>query len=121
MSTIPLILALLVAVEHLYILYLEMFQSTSKTAQRSFGLDQEFLNDPRVQILFKNQGLYNGFLAAGILWGIFFSATSWAVVTFFISCVAIAALYGGVTSSKSILIKQGLPALLTLVALFVFK
>lgn len=121
MTTIPLVLALIVAIEHVYIMYLEMFRSTSKAAQRSFGLDQKFLNDSRVQTLFKNQGLYNGFLAAGIFWGIFFSSTSWAVVTFFISCVLIAALYGGITSSKSILIKQGVPAGLTLLALFLFK
>ncbi|WP_207695761.1 hypothetical protein DOK67_0001530 [Enterococcus sp. DIV0212c] len=121
MHIIPLVLAVIVAVEHYYILYLEMFQTTSPAAQRSFGLDKEFLADPRVQTLFKNQGLYNGFLATGILWGAFFAVNSWSVVTFFIICVVVAAVYGGLTSSKSILIKQGIPAIITLVTLFIFR
>ncbi|MDA9470715.1 DUF1304 domain-containing protein [Enterococcus sp. 5H] len=121
MHIIPLVLAVIVAIEHFYILYLEMFQTTSKAAQRSFGVDEEFLSDPRVQTLFKNQGLYNGFLAVGILWGAFFAANSWAVVTFFVSCVIVAAVYGGLTSSKTILLKQGLPAIITLIALLIFK
>lgn len=121
MTIIPFILAMIVAAEHYYILYLEMFQTTSPTAQRSFGLDKEFLKDPRVQTLFKNQGLYNGFLATGILWGTFFASNSWSIVTFFIVCVVVAAVYGGLTSSKSILIKQGIPAIITLVTLLIFK
>ncbi|OTN89312.1 hypothetical protein A5819_001804 [Enterococcus sp. 7E2_DIV0204] len=121
MHIIPLALAVIVALEHYYILYLEMFQTTSPTAQRSFGLDKEFLDDPRVQTLFKNQGLYNGFLATGILWGAFFAANSWSVVTFFILCVVVAAVYGGLTSSRSILIKQGLPAIITFITLLIFK
>ncbi|MFD1901960.1 DUF1304 domain-containing protein [Enterococcus termitis] len=121
MHIIPLILAVIVALEHFYILYLEMFQTTSPAAQRAFGLDKEFLADPRVQTLFKNQGLYNGFLGAGILWGAFFAANSWSVVTFFIVCVVVAAGYGGLTSSKSILIKQGIPAIITFIALLIFR
>ncbi|MBM7689746.1 hypothetical protein BCR24_13050 [Enterococcus ureilyticus] len=121
MHIIPLILAMIVAVEHYYILYLEMFQTTSTSAQRSFGLDKEFLDDPRVQTLFKNQGLYNGFLATGILWGLFFASNSWSVVLFFIICVIVAAVYGGLTSSKSILIKQGVPAIITFIALLIFR
>ena len=121
MHTIPLVLAVIVAVEHYYILYLEMFQTTSPAAQRSFGLDKEFLEDKKVQTLFKNQGLYNGFLATGILWGAFFAINSWSVVMYFIICVVVAAVYGGLTSSKSILIKQGIPAIITLVALLIFR
>ncbi|MBO0424103.1 DUF1304 domain-containing protein [Enterococcus plantarum] len=121
MQIIPFVLAVIVAIEYYYIVYLEMFQTTSPAAQRSFGLEQEFLEDPRVQILFKNQGLYNGFLATGILWGAFFASNSWSVVTFFIVCVIVAAVYGGMTSSKSILLKQGVPAIITLLALMIFK
>jgi putative membrane protein len=121
MQMIPLVLALIVALEHYYILYLEMFQITSAKAQKTFGLEKEFVQDPRVQTLFKNQGLYNGFLATGIVWGAFFAANSWGVVTFFVSCVLVAAIYGGFTSSKGILLKQGLPALITLVALLIFR
>lgn len=121
MHIIPLILAIIVALEHYYILYLEMFQTTSVKAQRSFGLDKEFLADTRVQTLFKNQGLYNGFLATGILWGAFFTSNSWSIVTFFICCVVVAAIYGALTSSKAILVKQGVPAIITLLALLLFK
>ncbi len=121
MQMIPLVLTVIVALEHYYILYLEMFQTTSTKAQQAFGLDKEFLSDERVQTLFKNQGLYNGFLATGILWGAFFASNSWAVVTFFISCVVVAAVYGGLTSSKSILLKQGVPAIITLVTLIIFR
>lgn len=121
MHIIPLVLAVIVALEHFYILYLEMFATTSAAAQKTFGQEKAFLEDPRVQLLFKNQGLYNGFLAAGILWGIFFAASSWGVVTFFVSCVVIAAIYGGMTVSKSILIKQGTPAIIALIALLIFR
>lgn len=121
MSWISILFALLVALEHYYILYLEMFQTTSKAAQKTFNLDAEFLADERVQTLFKNQGLYNGFLATGIVWGLFFAGDSWSVVVFFIACVLVAAIYGAVTSSKQILFKQGLPAVAALLSLVIFK
>ena len=71
MGIIAGLLILLVAVEHIYILIIEMFFSESKVAQRSFGLEKEFLKDERVKIMMANQGLYNGFLAMGLIWSIF--------------------------------------------------
>ena len=70
----------------------------------------------RTQGLAANQGLYNGFLAAGLLWGLFITDPSWSVYIqlFFLSCILVAALYGAWRSSKSILFKQGLPAFLAL-------
>ncbi|MCQ2011272.1 MAG: DUF1304 domain-containing protein [Sporolactobacillus sp.] len=115
MQTAAFTVALLVALEHFYIMGLEMFFSNSHLAQKTFHLDQKFVQDQRVQTLFKNQGLYNGFLAAGIVWGIF--SAQLPVVLFFVVCVVIAAVYGAVTVSITILWKQGLPALLTLILL----
>jgi putative membrane protein len=115
MQTAAFTVAMLVALEHFFIMGLEMFFSNSHLAQKSFHLDHEFVQDQRVQILFKNQGLYNGFLAAGIVWGIL--SAQLQVVLFFVVCVVIAAVYGAVTSSTTILWKQGLPALLALILL----
>ncbi|MNH94809.1 hypothetical protein D3C73_474350 [compost metagenome] len=96
---------------------LEMIFSTSKAAQRSFGVTEDFLKDPRVKTLFANQGLYNGFLAAGLFWGAVFAPASYntSIQLFFLACVIIAALFGAVTSNRGILIKQGLPAMIAIV------
>ena len=69
--------------------------------------------------MFANQGLYNGFLAAGLIWGLIigFNPIGYMVQLFFVICVVIAAIFGGFTSNKSIIMKQGLPAILALVAL----
>ncbi|CAM5475676.1 hypothetical protein [Bacillus safensis FO-36b] [Bacillus safensis subsp. safensis] len=69
--------------------------------------------------MFANQGLYNGFLAAGLIWGLILGSNTvgYMIQLFFILCVIIAAVFGGVTSNKSIIIKQGVPALLALIAL----
>jgi len=119
MHWISFVFALIVSLEHFFIMTLEMFFSTSKTAQKAFGNSEEFLSDPGVQTLFKNQGLYNGFLAAGIIWGLFFlpAAFGLQVVIFFVSCVLIAAIYGGLTANKGIIVKQGIPAFIALLAL----
>lgn len=108
------ILTILVALEHFYILYLEMFALDSQTARRIFQLDDTSVNNPKVRTLFANQGLYNGFIGAGLLFSLFTSQPS--MTYFFLSCVIIAAVYGSFTANRSILIKQGLPAVLALVA-----
>ena len=115
MSWLPHLFALIVAIEHVYIMILEMFPS--KTTQKVFNLEEHDLNNPRIKTLFANQGLYNGFLAAGILWGLFFVPEPFQAQTiiFFVSCVMIAAIYGAFTSQRSILLKQGLPAILTII------
>lgn len=104
----------LVAVEHLYFLYLEMFAWTTPRVQRVFGTTPEIARDSKV--LAANQGLYNGFLAAGLLWGLIhpLAATGREIELFFLGCVLVAALYGGLTAKRSILLIQGLPALLAL-------
>lgn len=117
MNMISIILASIVGLEHVYILYLEMFQANSEKAANAFGIERDFLKDNRVQTLFKNQGLYNGFLAFGIFYGLLFASNTIETVTLFLVFVLIAAIYGGITSSKSILIKQGLPACLALLSI----
>lgn len=112
------ILAILVALEHFYILYLEMFALNSAKAKTIFNLDEQSLTDPKIRLLFANQGLYNGFLAAGILLSLIIQ--SMVMVYFFLFCIVIAAIYGAISAkNKGILIKQGLPAVLALLTLFI--
>ncbi len=113
------LLAGLVAVEHLYFLTLEMFLWTKPGTRKSFGTSAEFAQASRT--LAANQGLYNGFLAAGIIWGLFYPTAAVAnqILTFFLGCVIIAGIYGGLTVKRSILWIQGLPALIALVALLI--
>jgi putative membrane protein len=108
---------LFVAIEHIYIMFLEMFFSTSKVAQKTFNMTEEFLQNSRVKTLFANQGLYNGFLAAGLLFGLYFSPapSNTMIQLFFLICVIIAALFGAITANIGILYKQGLPAILAVV------
>lgn len=123
MSLISTIFVTIVAVEHLYILYLEMFAITSNSAKRSFGLDDKFLSNSKVRVMFANQGLYNGFLAVGLLFSAFVFPMEFRYIAglYFVSCVFIAAIYGAMTSSKKILFLQGTPAILALLSLLVFK
>ncbi|OOF81356.1 hypothetical protein BKG92_09095 [Rodentibacter ratti] len=107
------ILTALVAIEHFYILYLEMFAIEGKRAKRIFGLTDEFIAQQKVKVMFANQGLYNGFLAAGIIFGYIIEQVS--VIYFFLICVIIAAIFGAFTANKGIFVKQGLPAVLALV------
>ena len=115
MTIVASVLIVLVAVEHLYILALEMFFITSETAQRTFRMPLEFVRNERVKTLFANQGLYNGFLAVGLLVAFGKGDVFWQF--FFLGCVIVAALYGALTANKGILMKQGLPAILATIAL----
>jgi putative membrane protein len=101
----------LVAALHLYFLVLEMFLWDTPTGRRSFGLEPEFATQTKT--LAANQGLYNGFLAAGLVWGLVADRTD--VKVFFLACVVLAGAYGAVTASRRILFVQALPALLALV------
>ena len=103
-----------VALLHLYILILEMFLWTSPRGRKAFGTTVEFAEQTRV--LAANQGLYNGFLAAGMAWGVWLGGAGDPVKIFFLCCVAIAGLYGAVTSSRRILFIQTVPAVLALIA-----
>ncbi|SFT23783.1 DUF1304 domain-containing protein [Paenibacillus sp. BC26] len=114
MTIIAAILVALVAVEHIYILILEMFMWTTPRALKAFGTTKAFAEESKS--LAANQGLYNGFLAAGLFWGLFYpdAAVGHQIQLFFLCCVLVAAIYGGVTAKKSILMVQGLPALVAL-------
>ncbi|MED2777959.1 DUF1304 domain-containing protein [Bacillus thuringiensis] len=119
MKIITAILVGIVALEHLFIMILEMFFIDSKMAKRVFKLPEHLESDQNVAILFANQGLYNGFLAAGLIWGLLLGLNpiGYMVQLFFVICVIVAAMFGGFTSNKSIIVKQGLPAILALLAL----
>jgi putative membrane protein len=116
MDVISKILVAVVALEHFYILYLEMFLWTTPTGRKSFGTTQEFANESKT--LAANQGLYNGFLAVGLVWGILHPdpAVGRQIQLFFLACVLVAGVYGGLTVKRSILLVQGLPALIALIA-----
>ncbi|AFZ92866.1 MULTISPECIES: DUF1304 domain-containing protein [Bacillus] len=109
----------IVALEHVFIMILEMFFINSKAAKRSFKLPKHLEGDRNVAVMFANQGLYNGFLAAGLIWGLILGADpiGHMIQMFFVICVVIAAIFGGFTSNKSIIVKQGLPAVLALIFL----
>lgn len=115
MSTVAIVLTAFVALLHAYILYLEMFAWEEKRTRKVFGTTAEFA--AMTKVLAANQGLYNGFLSAGLFWGLIAGKTD--VVVFFLLCVCVAAVYGARTVTKKILFTQGLPAFLALVAVLV--
>ena len=110
------ILTGLVALIHAYIVVLEMILWEKPAGLRAFGLTPEFAAQTRT--LAANQGLYNGFLAAGLIWGLYLGSAGVAVTTFFLLCVLIAGLFGAATASRRILFVQALPAALALAALW---
>lgn len=108
------ILTAIVALEHVYILILEMFLWTKPLGRRSFRMSAE--QAQATKVLAANQGLYNGFLAAGLAWSLLQGQPAFAyeLSVFFLGCVVVAVLYGGMTVSRRILIIQGAPALIAL-------
>ena len=110
MSLLALILTALVALLHVYILVLEMFLWTTPYGRRVFRLSPEMA--AATKVLAANQGLYNGFLAAGLFWGLWLGSGGEDVRLFFLLCVLAAGIYGGLTASRRILVVQGLPALI---------
>jgi putative membrane protein len=115
MEIIAKILVGLVAVEHLYILYMEMFAWETLGRKTFKGALPDSLFSP-TKGLAANQGLYNGFLSAGLIWTFFISDKIWAfnISVFFLSCVITAGLYGALTASKKIFFSQALPAIIAL-------
>lgn len=107
----------LVALIHIYILWLEMFAWTTR-APRVFKTIPKDLFAP-TKTLAANQGLYNGFLAAGLIWSLCISDHHWRlyVAIFFLTCVIIAGIYGAATASKKILYVQSIPALIAIILL----
>ena len=113
MSSLATILVLIVAAIHIYILVLEMFLWRTPRGLRSFGTDQAFAD--RSASLAANQGLYNGFLAAGLIWGALAAdPVGFQARVFFLGCVVVAGLYGGATVNRRILLVQAAPAAITL-------
>lgn len=100
-----------VALIHVYILVLEMFLWEKPTGLRAFGLSKEFAAATRV--LAANQGLYNGFLAAGLIWGL--GTENVSVQYFFLGCVLVAGVYGALTANRKILWIQAAPAAVALI------
>jgi putative membrane protein len=101
-----------------YILVLEMFLWASPVGRRAFGTTEEFAEQTRV--LGMNQGLYNGFLAAGLIWGLVAGGnTGFAVKVFFLVCVAVAGIFGAATVSRRILFVQTVPAVIALLFVIV--
>lgn len=118
MTLIVHILVALVALEHLYIMYVETFAWTSLGKRIFKGTLAEELFAP-TQGLAANLGLYNGFLAGGLIWSFFVGQAEWATELryYFLGCIFVAACYGAWRSSPMILLKQGLPAGLALLSL----
>jgi putative membrane protein len=121
MPTIAAILVLLVAVEHVYILALEMFLWTQPSTRKTFGTTAEQAEE--MKTLAANQGLYNGFLAAGLFFSLVASnpEVAFAFKVFFLLCVIVAGIYGGVTVKPRIAMVQALPAALALAAVLLSR
>jgi putative membrane protein len=115
--TIAQVLVGFVAVLHIYFLVLEMFLWDTPYGRKTFHLTPEF--SAASKALAANQGLYNGFLAAGLIWGLWLGPAGWMIEIFFLTCVIIAGLYGAWTVNRKILYVQALPAMLALIALHI--
>ena len=116
MSTIANIVIALVALLHIYFLVLEMFLWDKPAGLKAFGQTLEAAKASKV--LAANQGLYNGFLAAGLIWGLSLGAAGTSIKVFFLGCVLVAGVYGAVTASRKILFVQALPAAAALCLLY---
>ena len=105
----------LVAVEHLYILWLEMFVWTTRARKVFSAYPPDFF--AKTKSMAANQGLYNGFLAAGLIWSLLIQDPAWRlhVACFFLGCVIVAGMFGALTVQRSIFFVQAVPAILALV------
>lgn len=118
MKILAQVLVALVALEHVYILWLEMFAWETRGKKVFKGALPNELFKP-TKVMAANQGLYNGFLAAGLIWSLCIQDVNWSrnVALFFLGCVALAGIYGAATASRKIFFVQALPALLALLVL----
>ncbi|BFI94641.1 MAG: DUF1304 domain-containing protein [Rhodanobacter sp.] len=112
LATLSEIVLVLVALLHGYFLVLEMFLWDKPAGRKAFGLSKE--QAAATKVLAGNQGLYNGFLAAGLLWGAVEGAAGYPFKVFFLGCVVVAGIYGALTASRKILYVQALPGALGL-------
>jgi putative membrane protein len=120
MNILAQILIGLVAIEHLYILWMEMF-AWETTGKKVFkGALQEDMFKPTKKLA-ANQGLYNGFLAAGLIWTFFIDEPHWRfhIAIFFLTCIIVAGIYGAYSAHRKIFFVQGLPALIALIVLHI--
>lgn len=114
------VLILLISLQHFSFMILEMFLWTTPLGRKVFRTDEAFARSSKA--LAANQGLYNGFLAAGLMWSLFAALRDREQIQiFFLICVAVAGLYGGATVNKRIVVIQAVPALLALAGLFLFR
>ena len=111
------VLIVLVALLHVYFMYLEMVAWDTPAGRKAFGLTPEF--SAASKALAMNQGLYNGFLVAGLVWGLWLGEAGFAVKVFFLACVLVAGLFGAATVGIKILYVQAVPAALALIALLI--
>ena len=102
---------------HLYFMVLEMFFWEKPLGMRAFGIKPEFAKASRT--LAANQGLYNGFLAAGLTWGLFMGMSGNPIKIFFLICIVIAGVFGALTANRKILFIQALPALTALLFIWI--
>lgn len=117
MTRIANVLTLVVALIHFYILVLEMFLWTKPRGRRIFGTTEEFAQASRV--LAANQGLYNGFLAIGLVWSVIIGVNGASIRVFLLGCIVVAGVYGAITmGSRKALFIQSLPALAAIVLTF---
>ncbi|MEZ4800049.1 MAG: DUF1304 domain-containing protein [Flavobacteriales bacterium] len=118
MNILALILTGLVIVEHIYFLYIEMF-AWETIGKKTFKNFPPHLFEP-TKALAANQGLYNGFLAAGLIWTFLIDDAAWStnIRFFFLGCVVVAGVYGAITASKKILTVQAVPAILATIATY---
>jgi len=105
-----------VAALHLYFLVMEMFFWDKPLGRRVFGLDADFARASKT--LAANQGLYNGFLAAGLIWGLTLGATGYPIIFFFLGCVIVAGIFGGLTANRKIIFAQALPGAVAMALLW---
>ncbi len=112
MTTVANLAVALVALLHLYFLILEMFLWEKPLGRRTFGLTPEFAKASKA--LAANQGLYNGFLVAGLVWGLSLGQTGTPIKVFFLSCVVVAGVFGALTANRKILWVQALPGAIAL-------
>lgn len=118
MNILTKILVTIVALEHIYILWLEMFAWTSAGRKTFKSMPAELFE--KTKSMAGNQGLYNGFLAAGLIWSLIIYDLEWSrhIATFFLTCVTIAGIYGSFSVQRSIFYIQSVPAILALLTIF---
>lgn len=121
MKLLSIILVSIVALEALFIMVLEMFLTQTPLARRAFDLSADYLAKKNARVSLANQGLYNGFIGVGIIFSLLVLSgeAQLQMLYFFDGFVIVAAIFGALTANKKILITQGLPAMLAMIALIV--